>query len=157
MAKVISYPKSLTSQGLAVPAWAGQDESMPGSVATAQDLDSSILDQPWVGSPSSPGEGWVRPPDSDFQDAGGGGHSRWAYMTSRVLQSKTKDHSANCPPLPEHSGPNTPKGHLFNRCWAQGGGAGGEGGRETEGGGTPVVKTPGSQCRGHGFDPWSGN
>ena len=23
--------------------------------------------------------------------------------------------------------------------------------------GGPVVKTPCSQCRGHGFDPWSGN
>ena len=21
----------------------------------------------------------------------------------------------------------------------------------------PLVKTPSSQCRGHGFDPWSGN
>ena len=23
--------------------------------------------------------------------------------------------------------------------------------------GGPVIKTPCSQCRGHGFDPWSGN
>ena len=59
-------------------------------------------------------------------------------MMSRVLQSETKDHSDNCPPLPERSGPDTPKGHLPSRCWAQGGGAGEERGRETDGGGTPL-------------------
>ena len=109
---------------------------MPRSVATGLGFWHSGPAMSWL--PVLPWRGVGMAPDSDFQDAGGGGHSRRAHMMSRVLQSETKHHSDNCPPLPERSGPDTPKGHLPNRCRAQGGGAGEERGRETDGGGTPL-------------------